>query len=61
MMNEKKMAKLAKQIAKYERSVENGINPGESEAKIQELIASLTPDELFAIDDYIMTHHLLSK
>lgn len=61
-MTEKKIAKLAKQIAKIERQANAGeMTYTESEERITELSSGLSIEELVEIDIYIQEHHLLTK
>lgn len=50
-MNDKKLQRLAKKIAALENDVRKGKNADEAEAKIEELIADLSLDELIALDE----------
>ena len=55
----KKLAPLARQIAKYEILARDPEHKEEAEAKIAELMDSLSIIEMLAIEDYIMSKGLL--
>lgn len=55
----KKLIKIANQIATYSQKAENGDIAAQQ--KIEELISSLEPEEMFEIDTYINEKKLLTK
>lgn len=60
-MLKKKVAPIAKQVAKYELLAKHPEYKEEAEAKIAELMDSLTIIEMMAVEDYIMSKGLLES
>ena len=61
MKDEKKLKELAKQIIKYEKECQLGKNVQENVNKIEQLIQSLSVEEMLAIDTYITNENFLTK
>ena len=55
----KKLAPMARQIANLENQAKDPAKKAEAEAKIAELMDSLSLMEMMAIEDYIMSKKLL--
>ena len=53
MKDEKKLKELAEQIIKYEKECQLGNNIQENMSKIEQLIQSLSLEEMLTIDAYI--------
>lgn len=60
-MLKKKIAPIAKQVAKYELLAKHPEYKEEAETKIAELMDSLTIIEMMAVEDYIMSKGLLES
>lgn len=60
-MLKKKVAPIAKQVAKYELLAKHPDYKEEAETKIAELMDSLTIMEMMAVEDYIMSKGLLES
>lgn len=61
MKDEKKIIKLAKQISKLERECQLGNNIQENMNKIEQLIQTLSIEDMLAIDAYITNKNFLTK
>lgn len=61
MKNDKKIQKWAKQIANLENDFQKEHNVEKYEAKLEEIISKLSPEEFFLIDEYILTHHMIKN
>lgn len=55
-----KLRRAAQKIVELERKCRAGENLNENMAALEELTASLSPDEMFAIDEYISENNLLT-
>ena len=60
-MKQKKLKKIATEIATLERQCEKGIDVAIHENKITQIMMSLTLDEMIEVDDYIFQNKLLNK
>lgn len=60
-MKQKKLKKIATEIATLERQCEKGIDVAINEDKITQIMMSLTLDEMMEVDDYIFQNKLLNK
>ncbi len=61
MKDEKKIIELAKQIAKLEKECQLGNNVQKNMNKIEQLIQTLSLEEMLAIDAYITNENFLTK
>ena len=61
MKDEKKLKELVEQIIKYEKECQLGNNVQENMSKIEQLIQSLSVEEMLAIDAYITNENFLTK
>lgn len=61
MKDEKKLKELAEQIIEYEKECQLGNNIQENVNKIEQLIQSLSVEEMLAIDAYITNENFLTK
>ena len=61
MKDEKKLKELAEQISKLEKECQLGNNLQENMNKIEQLIQSLSLEEMLKIDTYIMNEKFLTK
>lgn len=61
MKDEKKLKELAEQIIEYEKKCQLGNNVQENVSKIEQLIQSLSVEEMLAIDAYITNENFLTK
>ena len=61
MKDEKKLKELVEQIIKYEKECQLGNNVQENMSKIEQLIQSLSVEEMLAIDAYITSENFLTK
>lgn len=61
MKNDKKIQKLAKQIANLENNLQKGNDVEKYETQLEEIMGSLTPEEFFLIDEYIVSHHMVKN
>lgn len=61
MKDEKKLKELAEQISKLEKECQLGNNLQENMNKIEQLIQSLSLEEMLEIDTYIMNEKFLTK
>ena len=61
MKDEKKLKELAERIIKYEKECQLGNNVQENMSKIEQLIQSLSVEEMLAIDAYITNENFLTK
>ena len=61
MKDEKKLKELVEQIIKYEKECQLGNNVQENMSKIEQLIQSLSLEEMLAIDAYITSENFLTK
>ena len=61
MKDEKKLKELAKQIVKYEKECQLGKSVQENVNKIEQLIQSLSVEEMLVIDAYITNENFLTK
>lgn len=61
MKDEKKIIELAKQIAKLEKECQLGNNVQKNMNKIEQLIQTLSLEEMLAIDTYITNENFLTK
>ena len=61
MKSDKKIQKLAKQIANLENNLqkENGVE--KYETQLEEIMRGLTPEEFFLIDEYIVSHRMVKN
>ena len=57
----KNIKKLAQQIARLEKECQSGNNISENMNKIEQLIQGLSPEDMLAIDEYILEKKLLTK
>ena len=55
-----KLRKIAQKIVELEKKCNEGINVVENMNSIEDIIGSLTADELIEIDNYITEKHLLT-
>ena len=60
MKDEKKLKELAEQISKLEKECQLGNNIQENMNKIEQLIQSLSLEEMLEIDTYIMNEKFLT-
>lgn len=60
-MKQKKLKKIAIEIAALERQCEKGIDVAINEQKITNIMSNLTLDEMIEVDDYIFQNRLLIK
>ena len=60
MKDEKKLKELAEQISKLEKECQLGNNIQENTNKIEQLIQSLSLEEMLEIDTYIMNEKFLT-
>jgi len=60
MKDEKKLKELAEQISKLEKECQLGNNLQENMNKIEQLIQSLSLEEMLEIDTYIMNEKFLT-
>ena len=63
MKDEKKknIKMVAEEIARLEKSCQSGNNISESLNKLEQIIQTLSLEEMLAIDDYILEKKLLTK
>ena len=61
MKDEKKIIELVKQIAKLEKECQLGNNVQKNMNKIEQLIQTLSLEEMLAIDTYITNENFLTK
>lgn len=61
MKDEKKLKELAKQIYNLEQECQLGKNIQKNTNKIEQLIQSLSIEEMFIIDEYIINKNFLTK
>ena len=52
---------MALEFAALEKAIQAGENVKENQYKIEKLSSTLSYAEIFAIDEYIESHHLLTK
>ena len=58
---EKKIKETALEFVALEKAIQAGENVKENQNKIEKLSMSLSYPEIFAIDEYIESNHLLTK
>ena len=61
MKDEKKIKELAEQILVWEKECQLGNNVQENMSKIEQLIQTLSLEEMLAIDTYITSKNFLTK
>ena len=63
MKDEKKknIKTIAEEIARLEKLCQSGTNLSENQAKLEQLVCSLSFQEMLAIDEYILEKKLLTK
>ena len=61
MKDEKRLKKIAKQIYNLEQEYQLGKNIQENMNKIEQLIQTLSIEEMFIIDEYIINKNFLTK
>jgi hypothetical protein len=61
MKDEKKLKKLAEELYKLERECQLGNNTQENMNKMEQLIQSLSVEEMLIIDTYITEQNFLTK
>ena len=59
MKRDKKIKKIANELAKLEQDMMAGKNAESCEIKMQELAKSLSLEDMVAIDNYIVSHQLV--
>ena len=57
----KKIAPIAREVARLEKLAKNPAHKEEAEAKIEEIMERISIMEMMAIEDYIMSKGLLSN
>lgn len=57
----KKLVKIANQIISLERKLQAGENMAENMKKLEDITSSLSPEELFEIDEYLTENFMLNK
>ena len=55
----KKIAPIAKEVARLEKNIKNQIEAEQSERRIEEIMEGLTILEMMAVEDYIYSHDLI--
>lgn len=58
---DKRIIRLAQQIAEIENNIQMDKNVQENEQKIQNIVSSLSLEEMIAIDNYIFKKRYLNK
>ena len=58
---EKRLIRVAKQIVELEKEGQLGKNVKENQAKIENIMSTLSLLDLLEIDEYIMKKHLLTS
>lgn len=61
MKSEEELKNIAKQIFNLELECQNGVNVTQNMAKIEQLIKTLSVDDIFKIDTYITNKNFLTK
>lgn len=61
MKSDKKIQKLAKQIANLENNLQKGNDVEKYETQLEEIMRGLTPEEFFLIDEYIVSHRMVKN
>ena len=61
MKNEEELKNIAKQIFNLELECQNGVNVTQNMAKIEQLIKTLSVDDIFKIDTYITNKNFLTE
>lgn len=61
MKSDKKIQKLAKQIANLENNLQKGNDVEKYETQLEEIMGGLTPEEFFLIDEYIVSHRMVKN
>ena len=61
MKSDKKIQKLAKQIANLENNLQKENRVEKYEAQLEEIMRGLTPEEFFLIDEYIVSHRMVKN
>lgn len=57
----KKLVKIANQIISLEKKLQAGENMAENMKKLEDITLSLSPEELFEIDEYLTENFMLNK
>lgn len=61
MKEENEIKRLAEIIVELEKNIQSKNNIAESKDKIEQLISTLSLEDMLAIDDYIISKNLLTK
>lgn len=61
MKSDKKIQKLAKQIANLENNLQKGNDVEKYETQLEEIMRGLTPEDFFLIDEYIVSHRMVKN
>lgn len=61
MKSEEELKNIAKQIFNLELECQNGVNVTQNMAKIEQLIKTLSVDDIFKIDTYITNKNFLTE
>ena len=61
MKEENEIKRLAEIIVKLEKNIQSKNNIAESKDNIEQLISTLSLEDMLAIDDYIISKNLLTK
>lgn len=61
MKSDKKIQKLAKQIANLENNLQKENDVEKNETQLEEIMRGLTPEEFFLIDEYIVSHRMVKN
>lgn len=57
----KKLVKIANQIISIEKKLQAGENMSENMQKLEKITLSLSPEELFEVDEYLTENFMLNK
>jgi hypothetical protein len=57
----KRLAPIAKRVAFLEKQIKSGLNTEAAEAEISEIMDKLSMIEMMALEDYIVSNHLLDN
>lgn len=57
----KRLAPIAKRVALLEKQIKSGLNTEAAEAEISEIMDKLSMIEMMALEDYIVSNHLLDN
>lgn len=58
---EKRLQTKIKRIVELEKQIQSGVNREEAENEMEDIIATCTMNEMFAIEDVIAKRHLLEN